>query len=77
MSVVTLRLPEDKHTRLRMVAKSRGVSVNRLLDEVATLALAQHDTEVSFRARAARGKPVQALDLLQQLDRRYARRKRN
>lgn len=77
MSVVTLRMPEDKHARLRMIAKSRGVSINRLLDEVATVALAQHDAEVSFRARASRGrgKRTRALELLQRLDRNYARRK--
>ena len=77
MSVVTLRLPEDKHARLRMIAKARGVSVNRLLDEVATVALAQHDAEVSFRARVARGGTTrtQALAILDKLDHRYARKK--
>lgn len=77
MSVITLRLPEDKHTRLRQIAKSRGISINRLLDEVATVALVQHDAEVSFRARAARGNSAraQALDMLQKLDRSHGRRK--
>ena len=55
MSALTLRLPDDKHERLRALANSRGTSVNRLLDEVTTLILAEFDAETRFRARAKNG----------------------
>ena len=55
MSALTLRLPDDKHARLRALALSRGTSVNRLLDEVTTLLLAEFDVETRFRLRAERG----------------------
>lgn len=55
MSALTLRLPDDKHARLRALAQSRGTSVNRLLDEVTTLLLAEYDAEIRFRLRAGRG----------------------
>jgi hypothetical protein len=55
MSALTLRLPDDKHARLRALAQSRGTSVNRLLDEVTTLLLAEYDAETRFRLRAGRG----------------------
>ncbi len=55
MSALTLRLPDDKHARLRALAQSRGTSVNRLLDEVTTLLLAEYDAETRFRLRAQRG----------------------
>lgn len=55
MSALTLRLPDDKHARLRALAQSRGTSVNRLLDEVTTLLLAEFDAETRFRLRAQRG----------------------
>jgi hypothetical protein len=66
MSALTLRLPDDKHERLRALAQSRGTSVNRLLDEVTTLLLAEFDAETRFRLRAQRGagKPERGLDLL-------------
>lgn len=48
-------LPDDKHRRLRALARSRGTSVNRLLDEVTTLLLAEFDAETRFRLRAERG----------------------
>lgn len=66
MSALTLRLPDDKHERLRALAHSRGTSVNRLLDEVTTLLLAEFDAETRFRLRAERGagKAVRGLDLL-------------
>jgi predicted HicB family RNase H-like nuclease len=40
MSTLTIRLPDDKHERLKAVAKSRAISVNKLIDELATVALA-------------------------------------
>jgi hypothetical protein len=66
MSALTLRLPDDKHERLRAMAQSRGTSVNRLLDEVTTLLLAEFDAETRFRLRAQReaGKTTRGLDLL-------------
>ena len=68
MSALTLRLPDDKHERLRALAQSRGTSVNRLLDEVTTLLLAEYDAETRFRLRAQRGtdKVERGLALLDQ-----------
>lgn len=66
MSALTLRLPDDKHERLRALAQSRGTSVNRLLDEVTTLLLAEFDAETRFRLRAQQGegKIERGLELL-------------
>ena len=55
MSALTLRLTDDKHQRLKDLAHIRGQSINRLLDEVTTLMLAEFDTETRFKARAMRG----------------------
>lgn len=55
MSALTLRLPDDKHQRLRTLAQSRGTSVNRLIDEMTTLMLAEFDAETRFQLRAKRG----------------------
>jgi len=74
MSTLTIRLPETKHARLRHLANSRGVSMNKLIDELATVALAQHDAEVRFRALAAKGSPKRGLDLLDKLDRKFGKR---
>lgn len=74
MSVLTIRMPEGKHERMKNLAKARGISVNKLMDELSTVALAQHDTEVRFRARAARGKPAEGLRLLDKLERAFERR---
>jgi hypothetical protein len=65
-----LRFPDDKHARLRALAQSRGTSVNRLLDEVTTLLLAEFDAETRFRLRAERGagKTERGLDLLDKAD---------
>ena len=72
MSVLTIRVPDSKHERLRLLAKARGISVNQLIDEFATIAIAQHDAEVAFRARAARGNPARGLAILDKLDDAFA-----
>ena len=66
MSALTLRLPDEKYLRLKDMAHRRGQSVNRLLDEVTTLLLAEFDAETRFALRAARGKGKQdrGLELL-------------
>jgi hypothetical protein len=72
MSTLTIRIPESKHERLRSVAKARGVSLNKLIDELATVALAQYDAETRFRTLAARGSKSVGLALLKKLDRGFA-----
>ena len=68
MSILTIRLPDDKHERLKALAKSNAISVNKLIDELATIALANFDARVRFETRAARGDPQRALALLDKLD---------
>ena len=69
MSTVTLRLPDEKHSRLKALARLRKVSVNKLLEEIATIALTLHDAETRFKAMAERGDPARALRLLGKADR--------
>lgn len=55
MTALTLRLPDEKHRRLKALAQSRGTPINRLLEEMTTLMLAEFDAETRFNVRAARG----------------------
>lgn len=73
MSTLTIRIPEGKHARLRSLAKARGVSINRLIDELATSALTQYDAETRFRALAGRGSRKRGLALLDKLDRAFTK----
>jgi plasmid stability protein len=75
MSTLTIRIPEGKHARLRSLAKARGISVNRQMDELATIALAEHDSEIRFQALAAKGSKEVGLALLDKLDRAFAKRR--
>jgi predicted transcriptional regulator len=76
MSVLTIRVPDAKHQRLKHLAKARGISVNKLMEELFTVALVQHDAETRFRALAARGSAKRGLSLLDKLDRAFARNSR-
>ncbi len=55
MTAITVRLPDEKHRRLKALAKTRGTPLNRLIDEMTTLMLAEFDAETRFSVRAARG----------------------
>lgn len=68
MGTLTIRLPEDKHERLRRLAEYRQISLNRLFDELSTAALAEFDAETRFRLWAAEGSPKEGLRLLDKLD---------
>ncbi len=68
MATLTIRMPDDKHERLRQMAKQRHISLNKLMEELSTMAITQFDTEAHFRARAARGSAKRGLELLDKLD---------
>jgi hypothetical protein len=68
MATMTIRLPDTKHERLRRLAERHGVSLNKLVDEWASMALAQFDAETRFLVRSARGRAQRGLALLAKLD---------
>lgn len=67
MSAITFRLPDNKYERLKQLAKSQNISVNKLLDELSTMALASYDAKVSFEARAKKGTKKRGLELLEKV----------
>ena len=68
MATLTIRLPDDKHTRLKELAQTRGISINKLMEELSTIALAEFDAYTRFKAMAAEGNPEEGLKLLAKLD---------
>jgi hypothetical protein len=74
MATMTIRIPDAKHQRLRLLAKRYGISLNKLVEDWASVALAQFDAETHFRARASRGKPARGLALLDKLDHSLTKR---
>ena len=73
MAVVTIRLPDEKNNRLKALAARRKVSLNKLMEELSTQALAEFDSEVRFRALAASGDVARGLEILDQLDAHFQR----
>lgn len=69
MSVVTLRLPEDQHQRLKAMAKARGISLNKLFEQLTSQALTENDIELRYRRMAASGSMERGLALLDKLER--------
>lgn len=72
MATLTIRIPDAHRDRLAAMAARRGLSMNKLIEEISTRALAEHDTEMRFRLRAARGDPALGLTVLDELDRRHS-----
>lgn len=76
MSTLTIRLPDDKHLRLRELARKRCMSINKLMEELATISIAEFDAETRFRALASRGNANRGLALLEKLDEAFAEKNR-
>ncbi len=72
MSTLTIRLPDDQHLRLRKLAEHRAISVNKLIEELATISIAEFDAETRFRTLAARGSAKEGITLLDKLDAAFA-----
>lgn len=68
MSTLTIRLPDDTAQRLKSLAQSRGLSMNKLVEQLSAHALSAWDTENHFRAMAATGDVQKALTVLDRLD---------
>lgn len=68
MATLTVRIPDDKHLRLKELAESQGVSVNKLIEELSTVALVEFDTQTRFRLMAGRGDVAEGLRVLDRLD---------
>jgi hypothetical protein len=63
MAVLTVRMPDDRHSRLKALAVSQGVSVNKMIEELTTTALVEFDIHNRFKARADRGSATRWLEI--------------
>ena len=68
MTTLTIRIPDDTAARLRQLAKHRGISLNKLMEEFSTTSLAEFDTETRFRLRSAKASSKRGLAVLAKLD---------
>jgi len=68
MATLTIRMPDDKHNRLKSLAKHKKISVNKLMEELSTQALAEFDSEIRFKTLALKGDKKRGLELLAKLD---------
>ncbi len=68
MSTLTIRLPDDTAERLKTLARSRKLSVNKLVEELSIQAITVADVETRFKALASHGDVEKALAILDRLD---------
>jgi predicted DNA-binding protein len=68
MATLTIRLPDEKHTRLKELAQSRGITVSQLIEELSTIALSEFDAYNRFMEMAVIGNAEAGLSILNKLD---------
>ncbi len=71
MGMITVRLPEDTHQRVKSLAASRNISLNKLYEEFTIMALTEFDAENRFKVLASRGNKQRGLALLKKLQSHY------
>ncbi len=73
MATLTIRMPDNKHNRLKALAQYRHISINKLVEKLSTQALADVDSQVRFRALAAHGNVANGLELLNKFDDHFSK----
>ncbi|MDJ0601641.1 MAG: toxin-antitoxin system HicB family antitoxin [Crocosphaera sp.] len=68
MATLTIHLPDHKYDQLKELAKTRGMTLNKLIEELSTIALTEFDAENRFKAIAAKGNVEEGLKILDKLD---------
>ncbi|MGK7934586.1 MAG: toxin-antitoxin system HicB family antitoxin [Xenococcaceae cyanobacterium] len=71
MAAINIRLSDEKHERLKQLAKSKNISVNKLMEELATIALTEFDVETRFRLLANRGSVERGLELIRKAQQHF------
>jgi hypothetical protein len=64
MATITYRTTDDKKEKLAALAKEQHISINKVIDELVTVAVTERDAYTRFQVRAARGNAKAALDVL-------------
>ena len=67
MGSLHLRIPDEKHQSLKELAKSKNISVHKLIEKLTTIALTEYDIETRFKLRASKGSTEKALEVLEKL----------
>jgi len=68
MSTSSIRLPDDVTDRLKALAQSRKISLNKLMFELSTRILVEEDSKKLFEAAQLRGNRARGLQMLDELD---------
>ena len=71
MGTITVRLPDDTHQRVKELANSRSVSLNKLYEEFTVMALTEFDAENRFKVLASKGNKKRGKELLRKLQDHY------
>ncbi|MDJ0904113.1 MAG: hypothetical protein QNJ55_35530 [Xenococcus sp. MO_188.B8] len=71
MAAISIRLSDEKPERLKELAKSKNISVNKLIEELATIALTEFDAETRFKLRASRGSVERGLELIERAKKHF------
>jgi hypothetical protein len=58
--------PDDRQDRIKQLALSHGI--NKLIEELSTIALVEFDTHNRFKAMQVMGNPERGIALLDKLD---------
>ncbi len=71
MGTITVRLSNEAHQRIKELANSRNISLNKLYEEFTIMALAEFDAENRFKALASKGNRQRGKELINKLQAHY------
>ncbi len=64
MATITYSITDEKLNQLSELATAQKTSINNVIDELVTVAISEREAFLRFNARAGRGNPEKALEIL-------------
>ena len=64
MAAITYRTTDEKRSKLASLAEEQNTRVNKVIDELVTIALTEREAYMRFTHRAQQGNAKNALDVL-------------
>ena len=71
METINLNIPDDTYRKIKVLAISKNMTINKLFEEFFNIALAEYDAETKFKARIAKASKKRGLEILDKLDRHF------
>jgi hypothetical protein len=71
METINIHFSDDTYRKIKELAISKNMTINKLFEEFSNIAIAEYDAETKFKARVAKASKKRGLEILNKLDQHF------